>query len=170
DAPAGRGPADLRTEAEVARFIAEPDPRAYCAEGRHGAGRHRWTVRLGAAELTRRVASHHPAVGRVIALEPVARGVSGRIRELRIRGERGQAIVVGDLKIRRLLGGLKSSLFVVSREGPAARPAAFVVRGAGFGHGVGMCQVGAIGMAEKRKSVGAILGHYFPGAVLRALS
>jgi SpoIID/LytB domain protein len=84
-------------------------------------------------------------------------------------GDRGAAVAEGDLYIRRLLGGLKSTLFLVDTEGSRARPTAFVFHGAGFGHGVGMCQVGAIGMAEAGKSHADILGHYYRGIHLRRL-
>ena len=76
----------------------------------------------------------------------------------------GTAEVSGDLKIRRLLGGLKSTLFEVSREGDA-----FVFHGAGFGHGVGMCQMGAMGMASAGKAHAQILGHYYRGTHLHRL-
>jgi peptidoglycan hydrolase-like amidase len=112
---------------------------------------------------------HSGMIGRVIALEPLERGVSGRVAKLRVRGERGSATIVGDLRIRRTLGGLKSTLFSVATEGPSTAPTAFVLHGAGFGHGVGMCQVGAIGMAERRSSLQQILAHYFPGATIHAL-
>ena len=59
---------------------------------------------------------------------------------------------------------MKSTLFEVKREGTQ-----FVFRGAGFGHGVGMCQLGAIGMAEAGKSHDVILGHYYRGTHLHKL-
>jgi SpoIID/LytB domain protein len=92
------------------------------------------------------------------------RAVSGRIQILTITGERGSVDVTGDLRIRRLLGGLKSTLFEVTRDGNT-----FVFRGAGFGHGVGMCQLGAIGMAGAGKSHAQILGHYYRGTHLHRL-
>ena len=63
-----------------------------------------------------------------------------------------------------MLGGLKSTLFEVKRDGDA-----FVFKGAGFGHGVGMCQLGAIGMAEAGKSHDKILAHYYRGTHLHKL-
>ena len=72
--------------------------------------------------------------------------------------------MTGDLHIRRLLGGLKSTLFEVKRDGKT-----FVFHGAGFGHGVGMCQLGAIGMADAGKSNKDILGHYYRGTHLHKL-
>jgi len=83
---------------------------------------------------------------------------------LAITGDKGTVEVSGDLHIRRLLGGLKSTLFDVKRDG-----ASFVFHGAGFGHGVGMCQLGAIGMAEAGKAGSQILEHYYRGTHLHRL-
>jgi SpoIID/LytB domain protein len=146
------------------------DPKDFWGGRPHAAkGRFRWTVRLAAADLAHRIAAEYPSVGRVVALEPLARGVSGRIQKLRVRGAGATVVVSGDLHIRRLLGGLKSTLFAVHALGPATAPTAFVLHGAGFGHGVGMCQIGAIGMAEAGKSFGAILGHYYPSTHVHRL-
>ena len=131
---------------------------AWCSKGKHGKGRFRWTERLRADELSARLALDFPEVGRVRTLTPKQRGVSGRIGVLAITGDKGTIEVTGDLKIRRLLGGLKSTLFHVEREGDV-----FVFHGAGFGHGVGMCQMGAIGMATAGTSRDKILGHYYRG-------
>ena len=92
------------------------------------------------------------------------RGVSGRIGVLAIEGDKGRVEVSGDLHIRRLLGGLKSTLFEVSRQGDG-----FVIRGAGFGHGVGMCQMGAMGMAAAGRRSAQILAHYYRGSHLHRL-
>ena len=87
--------------------------------GKLGKGRFRWTETIRAGDLTARVAAELPEIGRVKALVPKQRGVSGRIGMLAIEGDRGTAEVSGDLRIRRLLGGLKSTLFEVHREGDA---------------------------------------------------
>ena len=63
-----------------------------------------------------------------------------------------------------MLGGLKSTLFEIKKDGDS-----FTFRGAGFGHGVGMCQMGAIGMANAGKSHKQILGHYYRGTHLHKL-
>ena len=91
-------------------------------------------------------------------------GVSGGSRELAFVGDRGRGSVTGELRIRRMLGGLKSSLFSARRDGDA-----WVIDGAGFGHGVGMCQTGAIGMAEAGRGYREILEHYYRGARVRKL-
>jgi len=137
---------------------------SWCAKGKLGKRHFRWTQRLRIDELGPRLAMDYPEIGRVQALIPKTRGVSGRIGTLSIKGDKGTVDVVGDLKIRRLLGGLKSTLFEVERQGDE-----FVFRGAGFGHGVGMCQMGAIGMAEAKKTHAQILSHYYRGTRLHKL-
>jgi stage II sporulation protein D len=155
------------TGAGLARFLAADDDGSFCGATRHARGRHRWEVRLDASEVTRFAAA--TGVGRIRTIEPVERGISGRIRRLRITGEHGSAEIAGDLAIRRLLGGLRSSLFVVEPVGSPALPDGFVIRGAGFGHGVGMCQLGAIGRADQSATFQDILRHYYPGTRLHRL-
>ena len=106
----------------------------------------------------------YPEIGRITAINPKQRGTSGRIQTLAIVGDKATVEVSGDLHIRRLLGGLKSTLFEVKRDGST-----FVFRGAGFGHGVGMCQLGAIGMAEAGRPHDVILAHYYRGTHLHKL-
>jgi SpoIID/LytB domain protein len=150
------------TAENVARFIAEP-PRSWCGTARMGAGdRFRWTVTRSVADLARLLAPLH--VGTVRAVEVLERGVSGRARSVRVTGSEGAATIRGELRIRQTFGGLRSSLFIVEVTGGAA-----TFRGAGFGHGVGLCQTGSIGMAEAGKSYKEILRHYYPGSVLRKL-
>src|SRR5207248_20584 len=107
----------------------------------------RWTETLSLADVTTRVAAEYPELGHVTAMTAKQRGVSGRIEILTITGDKSVVDVTGDLHIRRLLGGLRSTLFAIRRDGDK-----LVLRGAGFGHGVGMCQLGAIGMAEAGKT------------------
>jgi SpoIID/LytB domain protein len=137
---------------------------AWCAKPKLGKSKFRWTEKLSESEATARVAAEYPEVGRVKQLVAKQRGASGRIGVLAIKGDKGSVEVTGDLHIRRLLGGLKSTLFEVARQGDG-----FVIRGAGFGHGVGMCQMGAIGMAGAGKGHAAILGHYYRGSHLHRL-
>jgi SpoIID/LytB domain protein len=129
-----------------------------------GRGKFRWTERLSLDDLTARVATEYPDLGHIQTLAAKQRGVSGRIQTLTITGERGAVEVTGDLHIRRLLGGLKSTLFSIHIDGNTV-----VLHGAGFGHGVGMCQLGAIGMANAGKAHDAILGHYYRGTHLHKL-
>jgi stage II sporulation protein D len=170
--PSLRGVSDLadgdprepgRTEARVRRWIAA-DPPGYCKlSGMAAPGKYRWVKRFTADEIDAAFASM--GVGHVLALHPLERGPSGRAAALRIVGDEGEAELRGELVIRRRLGNLNSSAFVVDVEaGADGKPQAFVFRGAGWGHGVGMCQTGAIGRAQRGENYRDILRHYFGGA------
>jgi len=110
--------------------------------------------------------------GSLQELVPVARGPSGRIMRLRIEGSKQTVTIGKELEIRRCLSRshLYSSAFCVSVERDSSGLAVrFVLNGAGWGHGVGMCQIGAAVMAEKGHKAEAILMHYFRGAELKKL-
>jgi stage II sporulation protein D len=145
-------------------FLAEDPKTFWCGRVEKSRNRFRWTEKISVDDMTQRIATDYPQVGRVKALTPKQRGSSGRIQVLTISGDKSTIDVAGDLKIRRLLGGLKSTLFDVKRDGNT-----FVFNGAGFGHGVGMCQLGAIGMAEAGKTHEQILAHYYRGTHLHRL-
>lgn len=110
--------------------------------------------------------------GYILALEPLSRGKSGRITRLLIRGTRESIVVGKELEIRRLLSSthLKSSAFTVTAEGVLVTPEGervperFVIDGRGWGHGVGMCQIGAAAMAAEGHTCESILNHYFTDA------
>lgn len=157
------------TDNNIDAFLDLPESSSYCGKTKYGKGRIRWEKTLTAKELTRLVGKHYKGVGKVRALEPLDRGESGRMARIRITGSKKTVVATGDLHIRRLLGGLRSTLFTVEIEGSDRAPTAFVFRGAGFGHGVGMCQTGAIGMAESRIKHAEILEHYYPGSHLQRL-
>jgi stage II sporulation protein D len=118
----------------------------------------RWTRELTPHDLDALVNARH-AIGHITSIEVVSRGVSGRVRHVRFVGEHGNADVHGELRVRRLLGNLRSGMFVVD-----ALEDIWLFTGGGFGHGVGMSQYGAIGMAERGKSATQILNHYYSGA------
>jgi SpoIID/LytB domain protein len=110
--------------------------------------------------------------GAVRKLEAVERGASGRIVRLRIAGKRETMVIGKELAIRRALSPshLYSSAFVVESEGKSrGAPAAFTLIGAGWGHGVGLCQIGAALMAERGYDFRRILEHYYRGARLYGL-
>jgi stage II sporulation protein D len=165
----GRGDdpkAEMTKVTDVDAFLDEPPDSAWCGRVKSASARakFRWTERISVTDMSARVATEFPEVGRVKALTAKTRGSSGRIEILAIAGDKSTIEVTGDLHIRRLLGGLRSTLFEVKRDGDA-----FVFKGAGFGHGVGMCQLGAIGMAEAGKSHDKILAHYYRGTHLHKL-
>jgi SpoIID/LytB domain protein len=162
-ADTGNGGMSRITDDNIDAFL-DGGGDAWCNHGKLGKTKFRWTETASEAELTARVATEFPEIGRVKQLVAKQRGVSGRIGVLTIRGERASVDVTGDLHIRRLLGGLKSTLFEVARHGDS-----FEFRGAGFGHGVGMCQMGAMGMASAGKTFTQILAHYYRGSHLHKL-
>jgi SpoIID/LytB domain protein len=100
--------------------------------------------------------------GPVKALEPLQRGESGRICLLRIVGELKTITVGKELEIRRILSEthLKSSAFEVEYE----QGGNIILHGRGWGHGVGLCQIGAAVMASRGYTYRQILQHYYPGS------
>jgi SpoIID/LytB domain protein len=143
-------------------------PHSWCGKARFNRDRYRWTQRIPLGQIDQMVRDLD--VGSVQKIRVLSRGVSGRATLIQIKGSRKTKQVRGELTIRRLFGGLRSSMFVVrSVKGANGRPAAFTFRGGGWGHGVGMCQTGAIGMANSGKSYQEILRHYYIGSQLRPL-
>lgn len=111
-------------------------------------------------------------VGDVLSLEPIVRGPSGRIVHLKIVGRKRSVTVGKELEIRKWLSPshLYSSAFTVETIGnPGAAPERFILHGAGWGHGVGLCQIGAAVMAERGSSAESIVQHYFRSAELKKL-
>lgn len=126
----------------------------------------RWKAQRSAATLSLKL--RHLGVGRVHAIKVLSRGRSGRAHLVELVGSRGKGRIRGELNIRRALGNLRSSMFVVKALKDArGQVTAFDFLGGGWGHGVGMCQSGAIGMAKAGKSFRQILGHYYTGGTVR---
>ena len=109
--------------------------------------------------------------GIVEELVPLERGASGRITRLQVIGSKASRIVGKELEIRRWLSSshLYSSAFVVNKVIDEKGVVKFVLKGAGWGHGVGLCQVGAAVMGEKGVSYVRILAHYYPGAQIETV-
>jgi len=146
-------------EAEVSRLGAAAD---------HSSRYYRWEVSLTPGEVQKAVA-RYGTVGRVTDLVPRRRGVSGRVVELAVQGHDGDLLLQG-LKVRWGLG-LRENLFVIDRELDASGAVTrFVFTGKGWGHGVGLCQVGASGMAQAGSSYEAILKHYYSGVSISKVS
>ncbi|MGH9936040.1 MAG: SpoIID/LytB domain-containing protein, partial [Blastocatellia bacterium] len=129
---------------------------------------YRWRVTIAQDDLQELLrAKLGVDFGAVHKLEAVERGASGRVIQLRIVGERETMVIGKELEIRRALSPshLYSSAFVVeSEETPGGAPARFTLIGAGWGHGVGLCQIGAALMAERGYDFRRILEHYYRGA------
>jgi stage II sporulation protein D len=123
-----------------------------------------WEVRMTPAEVAGAIA-RYGSVGPVRDIVPKRLGVSGRVVELEVVGALGQLDLKG-LQVRWGLG-LRENLFVINREtGPRGDIERFVITGKGWGHGVGMCQVGAFGMAQAGSTFDEILKHYYTGVSL----
>lgn len=101
--------------------------------------------------------------GTIRDLVPVERGPSGRLKRLKVVGDKKTMIIGKELIIRRWLSDshLKSSAFEVHWDGDH-----LTLDGSGWGHGVGLCQIGAAVMAAKGYSFDRILLHYYPGSTL----
>jgi SpoIID/LytB domain protein len=104
-------------------------------------------------------------------LKPNGRGVSGRLMALKVICEipKNNFTVYGELQIRRFLGSLKSAMFYMNKTYENKKLSKIEFVGGGWGHGVGMCQTGAIGMAEYKKSFEDILTHYYTNSKLKKL-
>ena len=171
-----QGPMNLTTEEGAKEWIMS-SPEAFCNTNdkkilsqvlndydQETIDFYRWKVVYSQDELTALVARHAPQLGKIIDLIPLKRGVSGRIYELKIVGENESIIIGKELEIRKWLSNshLYSSAFVVEKNGDT-----FTLYGAGWGHGVGLCQIGAAVMAEKGYTYKEILAHYYPNTEIK---
>ncbi len=156
--------------AEIGRYLGRVDqPGDYF----------RWHVRQTRAELEQLLVERVPAARDLRTLRTLrvsARGVSGRANALELEwtdahGRIGSATLDSEYEIRRVLHRrfLYSSAVMLRAERAAHGDlAAVVLDGAGWGHGVGMCQIGALGMALRGYDCGAICRHYYPEACVRS--
>lgn len=131
----------------------------------HTADFHDWTVQYTTDELSELVRTRTGIdFGTIVALEAVELGPSGRIKYLRITGTLREEVIGKELAIRKALSSshLKSSAFEIEKS-----PDGFVLRGRGWGHGVGLCQIGAAAMAAQGYDYRQILSHYYVGAEIK---
>ncbi len=130
------------------------NPASYCS---HDKEYFRWNRSLSLASVSKQLNNQY-GIGTLQRVEMMERGVSGRLKEIRLVGSRKSEVVRKELNIRRAFDNLPSALCTidVDRKNSVIR-----VRGAGRGHGVGLCQQGACGMAQANQGYDAILQHYF---------
>jgi SpoIID/LytB domain protein len=162
--PDGRIPPPPRgDEKALRRWINARDAAPWCRVTTIGNNqKFHWKRKRTADQLTR--LARRLRLGTFQRLEVIARGVSGRARSARLIGSKSSVILEPELAIRRAFGNLPSSLFVVDHQrGVGGTLTALNFTGRGWGHGVGMCQIGAIGMAEAGYNAQRILLHYYPG-------
>jgi len=164
---ATRGAAAIRDEEALRAIIATPNTGDFC----YGSNGYRWKVEYTAGQLAAVLAPvigrfEHPE-SRVVQVAVVERTPRGSAVRVRVTTTEGEYVIAGEYAIRSALGGtvtIKSGVFVVDAEGDP--PSTFVFSGAGYGHGVGMCQYGARGMARAGYNYRAILEHYYPGTTV----
>lgn len=179
-------PPDLTQEAEADRWI-RTSPEAFCNTtdkrilsqvlnnyDQETTDFYRWKVVYTQDELSALILKRSGIdYGQIIDLVPVARGTSGRLWKLKIVGTKKTLTIGKELEIRRTLSAshLYSSAFVVDKEelSPEGIPGRFVLTGAGWGHGVGLCQIGAAVMGEQGYTYDAILLHYYIDAQIEKL-
>ena len=181
---------DLRNNQELQTWIKDP-PDCYCGneyidgkELKKYIGKvdkkgtyYRWTVRHTQKELTRLVNQKCGTSFELItSLRPIKRGISGRITELEISGVENKTkrnlIINSEYKIRDALHPefLYSSAFIIILDLDDSQIIkSITLRGAGWGHGVGLCQIGALGMALSHKTSEEILTHYFPSTKIKKM-
>lgn len=171
---------DLTKEANAEEWILS-SPKAYCNTNdkkilsqvlnnydQETTDFYRWKVEYTQKELSELILKRSGIdYGTILDLQPVARGTSGRLYKLKIVGTKKTLTIGKELEIRRTLSPshLYSSAFIVEKHDVVdGVPQKFVLRGAGWGHGVGLCQIGAAVMGEKGFNYKDILLHYFINA------
>ena len=171
---------DLTIEANAQEFI-RTAPSAYCNTNDHAIlsqvlnnydqetkDFYRWTVKYTKEELSDIIRERSGIdFGEILDLVPIKRGPSARLYEMQIVGSKRTMVIGKELEIRKWLSKshLYSSAVVVDRN----EAGDFILTGAGWGHGVGLCQIGAAVMAAKGYTYEQILAHYFPGSKLEVI-
>lgn len=175
---------DLTQEKEAERWI-RSNPEAFCNTrnrkiiaqilnnyDQETTNFYRWNVEYSQEELAELIRERTKTdFGRIVDLVPLQRGKSGRITRLKIIGTKHTLCIGKELEIRRTLSPshLFSSAFIVDKKmgNDPEIPQTFTLIGAGWGHGVGLCQIGAAVMGEKGYRYDEILLHYFKGAEIK---
>jgi len=126
---------------------------------------YRWACVAAAADIQKRSG----AIGRLRRLIVTHRSSAGWADHLLVEGTAGTKELKGD-SIRSFLGGIRSNLIWIEPQlNLKGWPEEFIIYGGGWGHGVGMCQAGAYGLANAGKTCGEILEHYFPKGAVQKL-
>jgi stage II sporulation protein D len=176
---------DLRDERSFAKWI-EANPNAFCNTSDRKILSQilvdfdlstddffRWRVEYTQDELAEIIRLKSGIdFGVITDLIPVERGYSGRIIKLKITGSQKTMTVGKELEIRKILSNthLLSSAFTIKKENISpGYPQKFVLDGAGWGHGVGLCQIGAAVMGEIGYNFDEILTHYFPKTIIQKI-
>lgn len=172
DAPAAKVPAQFKggiTTDKLTAFLNQGYDAYSKTSPASSSKLFRWktNVSVDKPEAWLKDAGHN--IGKIKDVKVLSRGVSGRVILLKVVGTRGEATIERELNVRRLFGGLKSGLFTMKLNRSGELVSSIDFHGAGFGHGVGMCQTGAMGMAAQGFSHDQILTHYYSGVNVKAL-
>ncbi len=170
---------DLQQEEQAKEFITS-SPKAFCNTqdaqilsevlnnyDQETVDFYRWKLRYTQEELSEIIKKRSGIdYGKILDLVPIERGYSGRLKKLKIVGEKCIKTIGKELEIRKTLSEshLYSAAFIVEREGSD-----FILKGSGWGHGVGLCQIGAAVMGAKGYSYTEILQHYFKNVNLKKI-
>lgn len=185
DSKTGSGLPDLRVESEADQWI-RTSPEAFCNTkdkkilsqvlnnyDQETTDFYRWKIEYKQDELSELILKRSGIdYGQILDLIPVERGTSGRLVKLKIRGSKRTMTIGKELEIRRTLSTshLYSSAFVIDKADIVDDvPGRFILTGAGWGHGVGLCQIGAAVMGEQGYPYDTILLHYYIGATIDKL-
>ena len=154
----------ILTDGRLAFLVAEQSRMGPSAD--RSSRFYRWEERLTPAQIVKSM-TRYGNPGQVLDLQVRRTGVSGRVIELAVRGSEREIVLKG-LEVRFALG-VRENLFVIDREvlkdGSVRQ---FIITGKGWGHGVGLCQVGAFGMAQAGATYDQILKHYYSGIELKS--
>ena len=170
----------IDSEEEIRAFI-KSDPDVFCNPKKHVIPKHleyahkyfRWEISYTSEELGKIVAEKsNKDLGPIRDIIPLKRGCSGRLIYVKLVGDFDEIIIGKELEIRRILSAshLYSSCFYIKKElNEAGKTKYFTLFGAGWGHGVGLCQVGAAIMGEEGFLHEQILKHYYESAELKKI-
>ena len=163
------------SESEAENFISDKDYDCYCNTYKHklpeslefSKDLFRWEEKISLTEIKENLKNKfRREIGDILDIVSLERGYSGRIKVLEVLGTKGKTTISKELNIRRLLSSshLPSSAFIIEKIEDG-----ITLKGAGWGHGVGLCQIGAQIMGEKGFDYKEILKHYYKGSVLKKI-
>jgi len=169
----------LTTETAIKQFL-NTNPEVFCNPTIYQLPPHleyarhyfHWEVNYSPEELGEIVQTKSGKnLGAILDIIPLKRGYSGRLMYVKLIGEKGDLIVGKELEIRRVLSSkhLYSSCFYVEKIPDSQQPKKLLLKGRGWGHGVGMCQIGAAVMGELGYDYATILSHYYPDTQLEKI-
>ena len=162
----------LHEEKVLRQWIKHPPKNAFCLNSRFAQpALFRWERVLSQADLKQHLNKRYPKLGTIASMRVIERGRAGKVKKLEIIDiNKVRQTISLELPIRRSFGHLPSGTFVLDLEKSETNQLQSVrFQGAGWGHGVGMCQMGAIGRATAGQSFEQILSHYYRNSNLNKL-